>query len=178
MVSTLLRLVAGLSLLIDVGAALAEADFYKGRTVFIYIGFAPGGSYDYFGRVVARHLGQHLPGNPTVVAELMPGAGSFTAANFLYARAPKDGTALGIVSQTVAVEEALGTPGVHYKVAEFNWIGVPRRSTRSRSPTRPRKPKRSPTRSNFPPPWRAPAPARRRKATSGCSTRWPEPGSS
>jgi len=103
-------------------AAEPEA-FYKGKTVIISIGFAPGGSYDYFGRLVARHIGRHLPGNPTVIAEQMPGAGSFTAANFLYARAPKDGTALGIVSQTMAIEEALGTPGVQYKAARFNWIG-------------------------------------------------------
>jgi len=103
-------------------AAELEA-FYKGKTVIIYIGFAPGGSYDYFGRLVARHLGKHLPGNPTVIAESMPGAGSFTAANYLYARAPQDGSALGIVSQTVAIEEALGTSGVQYKVSRFNWIG-------------------------------------------------------
>jgi tripartite-type tricarboxylate transporter receptor subunit TctC len=103
-------------------AAETEA-FYKGKTVIIYIGFAPGGSYDYFGRLVARHIGKHLPGNPTVVAQSMPGAGSFTAANYLYARAPRDGTALGIVSQTVAIEEALGTSGVQYKVSQFNWIG-------------------------------------------------------
>jgi tripartite-type tricarboxylate transporter receptor subunit TctC len=96
---------------------------FKGQTVHLYIGFAPGGTYDYFGRLVARHIGRHLPGNPTVIAEQMPGAGSFTAANFLYARAPKDGTAVGIVSQTMAIEAALGTPGVQYKAARFNWIG-------------------------------------------------------
>jgi tripartite-type tricarboxylate transporter receptor subunit TctC len=102
-----LSAVAGASLLFgaNVAAYAAEPDtFYKGKTVIIYIGFAPGGSYDYFGRLVARHLGKHLPGNPTVIAESMPGAGSFTAANFLYARTPRDGTALGIVSQTVAIE--------------------------------------------------------------------------
>ncbi len=107
-----------------IAAPAAEPDaFYKGKTVAIYIGFAAGGSYDYFGRLLARHLGKHLPGNPTVIAEAMPGAGSFTAANFLYARAARDGTVLGIVSQTVAIEEALGTPSVQYKAAKFNWIG-------------------------------------------------------
>lgn len=108
----------------DIVSHAAEPEaIYKGKTVIIYIGFAPGGSYDYFGRLVARHIGKHLPGNPTVVAQSMPGAGSFTAANYLYARAPRDGTALGIVSQTVAIEEALGTSGVQYKVSQFNWIG-------------------------------------------------------
>jgi tripartite-type tricarboxylate transporter receptor subunit TctC len=121
-----LSAVVGATLLFgsNIASRAAETEaFYKGKTVIIYIGFAPGGSYDYFGRLVARHIGKHLPGNPTVVAQSMPGAGSFTAANYLYARAPRDGTALGIVSQTVAIEEALGTSGVQYKVSQFNWIG-------------------------------------------------------
>jgi tripartite-type tricarboxylate transporter receptor subunit TctC len=123
---TFLSAVAGAGLLFGANVAACAAEpgtFYKGKTVIISIGFAPGGSYDYFGRLVARHLGKHLPGNPTVIAETMPGAGSLTAANYLYARAPRDGTALGIVSQTVAIEEALGTSGVQYKAAQFNWIG-------------------------------------------------------
>jgi tripartite-type tricarboxylate transporter receptor subunit TctC len=118
--------VIGAALLLgtSAGARAAEPDaFYKGKTVSIYIGFAAGGSYDYFGRLLARHLGKHLPGNPTVIAEAMPGAGSFTAANYLYARAARDGTVLGIVSQTLAIEEALGTPSVQYKASKFNWIG-------------------------------------------------------
>jgi tripartite-type tricarboxylate transporter receptor subunit TctC len=123
---TFLSAIAGTSLLFGLTTAphAAEPDAsFKGQTVHLYIGFAPGGTYDYFGRLVARHIGRHLPGNPTVIAEQMPGAGSFTAANFLYARAPKDGTALGIVSQTLAIEEVLGAPGVQYKAARFNWIG-------------------------------------------------------
>jgi tripartite-type tricarboxylate transporter receptor subunit TctC len=103
--------------------AQSAEQFYRGKTVNVYIGFAPGGSYDYFGRLLARHYGQHLPGHPNVVAQSMPGAGSFKAANYIYAVAPKDGTAMGIATQTIALEEALGTPGVMYKSAEFNWIG-------------------------------------------------------
>ena len=98
-------------------------EFYKGKTVSIYIGFSPGGTYDLFGRLVARHIGKHIPGNPTIVAQSMPGAGSFTLANWMYRIAPKDGTAMGIVAQTMAIEEMLKTPGVNYKAAEFNWIG-------------------------------------------------------
>jgi len=126
LLKTFLCAIAGAGLLFasNIASCAAEPDaFYKGKTVHIYIGFAPGGSYDYFGRLLARHLGKHLPGNPTVIAESMPGAGSFTAANYLYARAPRDGTALGIVSQTVAIEQLLGTSGVQYKAAQFNWIG-------------------------------------------------------
>src|SRR5262249_45211998 len=66
----------------------AEA-FFKGKTINLYIGFAPGGTYDYYSRLFARFIGRHIPGNPAVVAQNMPGAGSFLAANFLYAVAPK-----------------------------------------------------------------------------------------
>jgi tripartite-type tricarboxylate transporter receptor subunit TctC len=104
-------------------AAQPAEQFYRNKTIQLYIGFAPGGSYDYYGRMVARFLGKHVPGNPTIVAQNMPGAGSFQAANFLYNAAPKDGTAMGIVTQTLALEEALHTPGVQYKSAEFTWIG-------------------------------------------------------
>ena len=104
-------------------AQAQQADFFRNKTISIYIGFAPGGGYDYYGRLVARFIGKHIPGNPNVVAQNMPGAGSFTAANFVYSAAPKDGTALGVVTQTVAIEEALHTQGANYKSAQFNWIG-------------------------------------------------------
>jgi tripartite-type tricarboxylate transporter receptor subunit TctC len=97
--------------------------FFKGRPINLYIGFAPGGTYDYFGRAVGRFIGKHIPGNPTIVVQTMQGAGSLQAANFLYAQAPKDGTAWGVVTQTLPLEEALRSPGAHYKAAEFTWIG-------------------------------------------------------
>ncbi len=101
----------------------ADEDFFKGKTVTVYIGFSPGGTYDLFGRMVARFISKQIPGNPTVVASNMPGAGSFTASNWLYRIAPKDGTALGTVSQTLAIDEALKAKGVQFKAAEFTWIG-------------------------------------------------------
>ncbi len=105
-------------------AAAQSADpYFKGKVINHYIGFAPGGTYDYYSRLFARFIGKHIPGNPTVVAQSMPGAGSFQAANFLYAVAPKDGTAMGMITQTAAIEEALRSPGVQYKAAEFTWIG-------------------------------------------------------
>jgi len=97
--------------------------FFKNKVINLYIGFAPGGTYDYFGRIVGRFIGRHIPGNPTVIVQTMAGAGSLQAANFLYAQAPKDGTAWGVVTQTLALEEALRSPGAHYKAAEFTWIG-------------------------------------------------------
>jgi tripartite-type tricarboxylate transporter receptor subunit TctC len=103
--------------------ACAEDGDFAGKTVTIYIGNPAGGTYDLIGRLVARHLGGHLPGHPTVIAENMPGAGSLRAASYMYNVAPKDGTALGIVSETVAVEQALQNAAVQFDAAKFTWIG-------------------------------------------------------
>ena len=80
-----------------------------------------------------RFIGKHIPGNPTVVPQTMTGAGSFQLANYLFASAPKDGTAMGTITQTVALEEALHSPGVRYKAAEFNWIGRATAHSRDRA---------------------------------------------
>ena len=82
-----------------------------GKTVVITVGYGPGGGYDLYARVLSRHLGKHLPGDPAVVVSNMAGAASIRAANFLYGAAPRDGTALGIVAQSIAEEQLLGTPG-------------------------------------------------------------------
>ena len=103
--------------------AQSVADFYKGKNVTIYIAFSAGGTYDLFGRMVARHIGKHIPGNPTVIGSNMPGAGGLTATNFMYRVAPKDGTAMAIITQNVAIEEALKNTAVQYKSNEFTWIG-------------------------------------------------------
>jgi tripartite-type tricarboxylate transporter receptor subunit TctC len=103
--------------------AESVAEFYTGKTVTISVGYSPGGSYDFYPRVFARYLGKYIPGNPTVVIQNMPGAGSLRAANFLYNVAPKDGTALAVVTQTVMLEAPLGTPGVKYNAVDFSYIG-------------------------------------------------------
>jgi tripartite-type tricarboxylate transporter receptor subunit TctC len=115
-----LALVAVLAL----GSAPAAAqDTLAGKTVTISVGFGPGGGYDLYARVLARHLGRHLPGHPAVVVSNMPGAASIRAANFIANVAPKDGTALGIVAQSIAEEQLLGVAGVSYDVAKLAWIG-------------------------------------------------------
>jgi tripartite-type tricarboxylate transporter receptor subunit TctC len=114
---------AALSAISASARAQDAAGFYKGKTISVYIGFAAGGTYDYFGRLLARHLGKHIPGSPTVVAQAMPGAGSLTLANWMYRLAPKDGTAIGTASQTLAIDQALDAPGIQYKANEYNWIG-------------------------------------------------------
>lgn len=101
----------------------ASATFKASRTVNLYIGYAPGGSYDLYGRMVARHLGRHIPGEPAIVPSNMPGAGSLQAANFIYSVAPKDGSALGALGETLAMEQALRNPGVKYDASKLTWIG-------------------------------------------------------
>jgi tripartite-type tricarboxylate transporter receptor subunit TctC len=106
-----------------IGAAQAQEPFYKGKTVELIIGYPPGGSNDVYARLLSTHLGKHIPGNPTVVARNMPGAGSFLAANHMAAVAPKDGTSIAICAPTIALDEKLGTQGVRFKTAQLNWIG-------------------------------------------------------
>jgi tripartite-type tricarboxylate transporter receptor subunit TctC len=90
------------------GAARADAvsDFYRGKTLHVLIGYGEGGGYDIYGRLFAEFMGRHLPGNPTIIPQNMPGAGSFKAVNYLYSVAPKDGTYFGSVAQTLAVDAA------------------------------------------------------------------------
>ena len=97
--------------------------FFARKTISISIGYTAGGSYDLYGRLVARHLGKHLPGQPAVIAQNMPGAGSLKAANYLYEVAPKDGTALGVIVESAALEQALANPGVQFDAAKFVYIG-------------------------------------------------------
>jgi tripartite-type tricarboxylate transporter receptor subunit TctC len=119
-----LRCCATLAVALTLGPAPAAAqDTFAGKTVTISVGFGPGGGYDLYARVLARHLGRHLPGHPTVVVANMPGAASIRAANYIANVAPKDGTALGIVAQSIAEEQLLGVAGVSYDVAKLGWIG-------------------------------------------------------
>jgi len=94
-----------------------------GKSVRLYIGTGPGGGYDTYGRLLARHLGRYLPGTPAVLPVNMPGASSLTLTNFLFNQAPRDGTALGIVNQSMTTEQYLGGPNIYYDVTRFHWIG-------------------------------------------------------
>ena len=105
--------------------AQAVADFYRGRTLDLYIGLSAGGGYDVYGRTVARFMSEHIPGKPRIVPKNMTGAGSRTAANFMYTVAPKDGTALASVEQSIALQQALGDATVNFDARRFNWIGNP-----------------------------------------------------
>jgi tripartite-type tricarboxylate transporter receptor subunit TctC len=101
----------------------AIADFYKGKTLRIVIGYGPGGGYDIYGRVFAEHFGRYLPGNPTVVAQNMAGAGSFIAAKYMYSVAPQDGTAFGSLAQTLPLDYAMSTDQKDLDASKMPYIG-------------------------------------------------------
>lgn len=107
------------------GMAMAEtaADFYRGKTVSIVAGFPPGGGYDTYVRVLARHYGRHLPGQPTVVASNMPGAGSLTAANFLFNKTAPDGLSMTMFASSAAMEPLIGNKAALFDPVKFSWIG-------------------------------------------------------
>jgi tripartite-type tricarboxylate transporter receptor subunit TctC len=101
----------------------AMSDFYKENRVRLAIGFSPGGGFDRGGRVVGRHINKYIPGHPTIVVQNMPGGGSLRVLNWIFAKAPKDGTAFGHFHPAAVREELLGGKGVLFKAREFTWIG-------------------------------------------------------
>ena len=113
-------LLAGLN---SQASAQTPEQFYKGKTIDFVIGYPPGGSNDVWARLIAHHIGKHIPGKPNVVPKNMPGAGSFLAVNTVYSVSPKDGTVLAIGAPTTALDERLGSQGVRFKTAELNWVG-------------------------------------------------------
>jgi tripartite-type tricarboxylate transporter receptor subunit TctC len=123
---------AALLISIPLGPAAAQsvANFYSGKTVSVLIGFTAGGGYDLYGRTVARYLGRYIPGNPNVVAQNMPGAGSLKVVNYLYNAAPKDGTAIAHFAPGVLFERLLGRPSAEagqFEPTKFTWLGSPSR---------------------------------------------------
>jgi tripartite-type tricarboxylate transporter receptor subunit TctC len=103
--------------------AQSAAEFFKGRTVEIYIGYSVGGGYDLYARLLARHIGKHIPGNPTVIAKNMEGAASLRLANWLYQVGPKDGTVFGTIGRGTAFDPILGLNGAQFDGRRFTWIG-------------------------------------------------------
>jgi tripartite-type tricarboxylate transporter receptor subunit TctC len=104
--------------------AQSVAEFYKGKTVTVLIGVAVGGEYDLQARLVARHIGKHIPGNPTVVAQNMTGAGGINMANHLFNQAARDGTFIGMMGNNFPATQAVGGQGVKFDANRFNWLGT------------------------------------------------------
>jgi tripartite-type tricarboxylate transporter receptor subunit TctC len=105
--------------------AESAADFYRGKTITLTAGFNPGGGADTYARLVARHLGKHIAGSPTVAVKNMQGAGSVIAANYLYNVSAKDGLELGLFAGNIVVDPMIGGTQVKYDAQKFQWIGAP-----------------------------------------------------
>jgi tripartite-type tricarboxylate transporter receptor subunit TctC len=113
------------SLALGTGPSAAEpvADFYRGKTVSLIVGYSAGGGADLWARFIARHLGRHIPGNPSVIVQNMPGGSGLAAVNYVYNTTPQDGTRIILPSVTVATAAAMGMPNVRWDTLKFNWLG-------------------------------------------------------
>jgi tripartite-type tricarboxylate transporter receptor subunit TctC len=112
-------------LLPAIAHAQDAAEFYRGRTVSLVVGFNPGGGADTYARLIARHLGKHIAANPTVVVRNMQGAGSVVAANHVYNVSPKDGTELGLFAGNITIDPLMGGTQHKYDARKFGWVGAP-----------------------------------------------------
>ncbi len=117
-----------MAVLVGVAASAATAQdaggFYKGKQISLIVGYGPGGGYDVYGRLLARHIGRFIPGQPHVVVQNMPGAGSLVATNYLYRIAPKDGSVFGIFARNMPLVGLLGTKqNVQFEPTRFTWLG-------------------------------------------------------
>jgi tripartite-type tricarboxylate transporter receptor subunit TctC len=99
------------------------AGFYKGKTITLLMGTGPGGSYDLYGRTIADHMSRHIPGNPTIIVEHMPGAGGVVAGNHIYGAGAQDGSKI-LLSHALPLVEKLEPKGVQFESAKFNWLGT------------------------------------------------------
>jgi tripartite-type tricarboxylate transporter receptor subunit TctC len=106
--------------------ASAQADFYKGKTITVYIGTTPGALYDQWGRILAMHMSKHIPGKPDIIVQNMPGAGHMIAANYVYKTTKPDGLSLiGSIVPTLYFNQLVGRKEAQYDWAKFVWIGSP-----------------------------------------------------
>ena len=118
-----LGLAAALALCAPAQAQQSVESFFKGKTIDFYIGFSPGGGYDFYARLLARFMGEHIPGKPNVIVQNMDGAGSVRAANFVYAASPKDGTVIAAVNQNMPMYQLLGGKAAQFVAAKMVWLG-------------------------------------------------------
>lgn len=109
--------------LVSLAAPAQAQDFFKDKTISIITSTGEGGSYDGAARTLARHMGRYIPGNPTIIVKNMPGGGHTRATNFIFSQAPKDGTTIGTVSNSMPMHQLVDGRGVRFDVAKFHWIG-------------------------------------------------------
>ena len=106
-------------------AASGDQDFYKGKTIRVIVGFAAGGGFDVYSRIIARHMPKHLPGNPSIIVDNMTGAGSRLAANYLYKASAPDGLTIGNFIGSLLLQQILGDQGIEFDGRKFEWLGAP-----------------------------------------------------
>jgi tripartite-type tricarboxylate transporter receptor subunit TctC len=121
----ILTVLFNLLLLAAVQQVLAQANFYEGKTIRFIVGFSAGGGYDTYTRLIARHMGRHVPGNPVFVVDNMAGAGSLISANHIYKVAKPDGLTIGHFIGGLFLQQLLGKPGIEFDSLKFEYIGVP-----------------------------------------------------
>ena len=114
---------AALASLFDAASVSAQANFYQGKTITVVVGSAPGGLYDLWGRLLARTMGKYIPGNPNMLVQNMPGAGSIVAANYLYGVAKPDGLTIGMFQTHLYLMQMVGQSEVKFDVRRLNWLG-------------------------------------------------------
>ncbi|HSK30018.1 MAG TPA: hypothetical protein VLA17_08655, partial [Candidatus Limnocylindria bacterium] len=112
-------------LILNLATAEAQDSFYNSKTVRIIVGAAAGGGYDTYSRTIARHIGKHIPGNPTFVVENMPGAGFLISANYMFNIAKPDGLTIGHFIGGLFLQQLLDKPGIAFNATKFEFIGVP-----------------------------------------------------
>src|ERR671918_478946 len=108
--------------------ARAQDNFFSGKTIRIVVGSSPGGGYDYWARLLARHMSKYIPGNPEVVVQNMPGGGSLVATNYVYSVAKPDGLTLGMPNQLVYMGQVVGDKEARFDAQKLSWIGSPDRN--------------------------------------------------
>jgi tripartite-type tricarboxylate transporter receptor subunit TctC len=106
-------------------SSVSGEEFFKGKTIRLIVGFSPGGGFDTYTRLIARHLGRHVPGNPNTMVQNMTGAGSLISANYMYKRAKPDGLTIANFHGSLALQQVLGGKGLQFDIRKFDWLGVP-----------------------------------------------------
>ena len=116
--------VAAVLMIAPPAQAQTVGEFYQGKALTVIVGNGPGGGFDVYARLLARHIGRYVPGHPTVVVQNMPGAGSLVAANYIYNLAPRDGTTFGLIARNLPLIGLLGqNPNVRFDPRKFTWLG-------------------------------------------------------
>jgi tripartite-type tricarboxylate transporter receptor subunit TctC len=119
------KFLAGAVFAFVVASTVHGQEFYKGKTLVFIVGTAPGGGFDTYSRITARHIGKHIPGNPSTIVQNMPGAGNLIAANYVYNKAEPDGLTVGHFSGSMIFKHILGDQGVMFDGKKFGWLGTP-----------------------------------------------------